>query len=342
MLFYDLEGSIKNPDNLRIITRAILPLDKGSSTYTEYEVDERFVNFINKNEQFEDCLYGATHSHNNMESFFSGTDIKDLEINAPKNNIYLSLIVNNREQMVAKLCFVANTNQSQTIAKALDEFGQEYSVSVDNDNQEYLVIYDCDIEIERAYLREDFIKAVEDIMVVTAYNGYSYGSNFTYNNNYNNNFNSGVSTQSSYSKSYNNTNTYNGILTSGKSLAVKPKTTHPKKKEKDYFIINTIPEFAVNVLISFGDRTTFKDFMDVVDYYSEYEIAPKILQDTFFDNFQATYDEYFPNIKSDQGFKSVLEALLEEYEDYLTVKPSKYNKYIEVLIEAIEKMINKI
>ena len=82
--------------------------------------------------------------------------------------------------------------------------------------------------------------------------------------------------------------------------------------------------------------------MDVIDYYSEYEIAPKILQDTFFDNFQATYDEYFPNIKSDQGFKSVLEALLEEYEDYLTVKPSKYNKYIEVLIEAIEKMINKI
>ena len=105
-----------------------------------------------------------------MDSFFSGTDIRDLEINAPKNNIYLSLIVNNREQMVAKLCFVANTNSSQTVAKALDEFGQEYSVSVDNENQQYLVIYDCDIEIERPYLREDFIQAVEDIMKVPVYN----------------------------------------------------------------------------------------------------------------------------------------------------------------------------
>lgn len=82
--------------------------------------------------------------------------------------------------------------------------------------------------------------------------------------------------------------------------------------------------------------------MDVLEYYIDYEIAPKILQDTFYDNFEATYDEYFPNIKSDEGFKTVLEALLEEYEDFLTVKPSKYNKYIEVLVEAIQKMINKI
>lgn len=278
-----------------------------------------------------------------MDSFFSGTDIRDLEINAPKNNIYLSLIVNNREQMVAKLCFVANTNSSQTVAKALDEFGQEYSVSVDNENQQYLVIYDCDIEIERPYLREDFIQAVEDIMKVPVYN---YWSNFNYCNNYNNNtygvgYNSN-GTISSYSKSY-------GVTPStGKSVPVIPSTIYSKKKdlkrsvEKDYFITNTIPEFSVNVLISFSERATFKDFMDVLEYYIDYEIAPKILQDTFYDNFEATYDEYFPNIKSDEGFKAVLEALLEEYEDFLTVKPSKYNKYIEVLVEAIHKMINKI
>jgi hypothetical protein len=343
LLFYDLEGSIKDPENLRIVTRAILPLDKGNATYTEYEVDERYVNFINKNEQFEDCLYGATHSHNNMESFFSGTDIKDLEINAPKNNIYLSLIVNNKEQMVAKFCFVANTNSSQTTAKALDEFGQEYVINVDNENQQYLVIYDCDIEIERPYLREDFIQAVEDIMTVPVYN---YGSNFNYGNNYSDNiyginYNSN-GTISSYSKSY-------GVTPSkGKSVPLTPSTSYSKKKdlkkdvEKDYFITSTIPEFSVNVLISFSDRATFKDFMDVLEYYIDYEISPKVLQETFFDNFEHIYSEYFPNIKSDEGFRSVLEALLEEYEDFLTIKPSKYNKYIEVLVEAIQKMINKI
>jgi len=282
-------------------------------------------------------------SHNNMESFFSGTDLRDLEINAPKNNIYLSLIVNNKEQMVAKLCFVANTNSSQTTAKALDEFGQEYNVSVNNENQQYLVIYDCDIEIERPYLREDFIQAVEDIMTVPVYN---YGSNFNYGNNYSDNiyginYNSN-GTVSSYSKSY-------GVTPSkGKSVPLTPSTSYSKKKylkkdvEKDYFITSTIPEFSVNVLISFSDRATFKDFMDVLEYYIDYEISPKVLQETFFDNFEHIYSEYFPNIKSDEGFRSVLEALLEEYEDFLTIKPSKYNKYIEVLVEAIQKMINKI
>lgn len=281
-----------------------------------------------------------------MDSFFSGTDMRDLEINAPKNNVYLSLIVNNKEQMVAKLCFVANTGSSQTTAKALDEFGQEYVVSVDNENQQYLVIYDCDIDIERAYLREDFIEAVEDIMKVPTYGNYSYGSNHTYSNNYGSSYNSNYNngTVSSYSKSYSSI-----TPTTGKSIPVIPSTaTFTKKKrpkkdvEKDYYITNTIPEFAVNVLISFADRVTFKDFMDVLDFYTEYEIAPKLLQEAFFDNFETTYAEYFPNVKSDEGFKTVLEALLEEYEDFLTAKPSKYNKYIEVLIEAIEKMINKI
>ena len=276
-----------------------------------------------------------------MDSFFSGTDIKDLEINAPKNNIYLSLIVNNKEQMVAKMCFIANIGSFQTVAKAFDENGHEYDVNLDNDEKQYLIIYDCDIEIKRANLRDDFIKAVDDIMVEPVY---SYGSNFTYGNNFNNNYGSSVSTQSSYSKSYNSNNTFSNVPPVGKSFAVKQKPITYKKKEskKDYYITNNIPDFATNVLITFADRTTFKDFLDVIDYYSEYEIAPKVLQDTFFDNFQATYDEYFHNIKSDQGFKSVLEALLEEYEDYLTVKPSKYNKYIEVLVDAVQKMINKI
>lgn len=170
-------------------------------------------------------LTDNSESHNNMESFFSGTDLRDLEINAPKNNIYLSLIVNNKEQMVAKLCFVANTNSSQTTAKALDEFGQEYVVNVDNENQQYLVIYDCDIEIERPYLREDFIQAVEDIMTVPVYN---YGSNFNYGNNYSDNiyginYNSN-GTISSYSKSY-------GVTPSkGKSVPLTPSTSYSKKK----------------------------------------------------------------------------------------------------------------
>lgn len=326
LLFYDFEGSIKDPENIKITTRAILPLDKGSSTFTEYEIDERFVNFINKNEQFEDCLYGPVHSHNTMNSFFSGTDVQDLEINAPKNNIYLSLIVNNKEQMVAKLCFIANLDSSGVKAKALDETGKEYFLEVESFKENYLIVYNCDIEIRRP-LRKDFIEAVEEIdKIVPRYTVYT---NSIYSPD---NFNK----TTPYSKTY------------GSSVTTTSNYTYPSKKNKknkpikNYYITEKIPDFAVNVLIDYNERITFKDVMDVINYYVDYDIHTNVLNKIFLDNFESTFEEYFSNIKDNTVVKYILEELYAEYEEYLTVKPSKTNKYLEVLLNSIQSMIDKI
>jgi hypothetical protein len=50
-----------------------------------------------------------------MKAFFSGTDNDELKINAPNYNYYLSLIVNNNMEMVAKVAMFGKADQSITI-----------------------------------------------------------------------------------------------------------------------------------------------------------------------------------------------------------------------------------
>ena len=66
-LFYTTEGSIEKPGTFKITLKTILPLDMGDSGYTEYHLDDRFIDFIE--EDFEErCNWklGHIHSHNVM------------------------------------------------------------------------------------------------------------------------------------------------------------------------------------------------------------------------------------------------------------------------------------
>ena len=70
ILFYKTEGSIQNPETFKIILEDILPLHKGTSTYTEYTFDERVVEYMMENEHLEECKIGHIHSHNTMGVLF--------------------------------------------------------------------------------------------------------------------------------------------------------------------------------------------------------------------------------------------------------------------------------
>ena len=66
-LFYTTEGSIEKPGTFKITLKTILPLDMGSAAYTEYHLDDRFIDFIE--EDFEErCTWklGHIHSHNKL------------------------------------------------------------------------------------------------------------------------------------------------------------------------------------------------------------------------------------------------------------------------------------
>ncbi len=150
-LFYTTEGSIDKPGTFKITLKTILPLDMGSQAYTEYKLDDRFMDFIE--EDFEErCTWklGHIHSHNTMGVFFSGTDMAELNDNAPAHNFYLSLIVNNYMDFIAKVAFIGEAKkdikQVPYTAKTAD--GHDYVIEKQDfvvDNRK-LFIYDCEID----------------------------------------------------------------------------------------------------------------------------------------------------------------------------------------------------
>ena len=171
-LFYTTEGSIENPETFKITLKTILPLDMGSSAYTEYNLDERFMDFIE--EDFEErCTWklGHIHSHNSMAVFFSGTDMAELNDNAPAHNFYLSLIVNNAMDFIAKVAFIGEAKKDikQVPYTAKNVFGIDYIIEKQDFevNTQKLFLYDCEIftPLHKVEVSEQFAAQVAKIMI---------------------------------------------------------------------------------------------------------------------------------------------------------------------------------
>lgn len=139
ILWYDIEGSIKDPENMTITPREILLMDIGTKVHTEYKFTSEVQKFImSKNLML--CKYGHIHSHNSMGVYFSGEDDAELNDNCLNHNYYVSLIVNNYMEMIAKVVF-----KGQVVSFVCpDEDGEAYDLSVEGLNPTMLV-YDCDI-----------------------------------------------------------------------------------------------------------------------------------------------------------------------------------------------------
>lgn len=67
------------------------------------------------NPELLDYKVGHIHSHHDMQVFFSGTDNMELMDNAPNHNHYLSLIINNKNEMVARIAYVVKEKLVQAI-----------------------------------------------------------------------------------------------------------------------------------------------------------------------------------------------------------------------------------
>lgn len=168
-LFYTLEGSIKKPEKMKVILKDILPLDKGTSAYTSYELDNRFIDYMSADEERLDWRLGHIHSHNTMGVFFSGTDTAELNDNCQAHNFYLSLIVNNFMDFVARIAIAADfeTNITKKFT-ALDENGENYVIGQEKVNykQTKMYWYDCEVisPKEQVVVGEEFSANVNEIL----------------------------------------------------------------------------------------------------------------------------------------------------------------------------------
>ena len=101
-LFYKVEGSLS--DNSLVATCVdIFVMDIGTGTYTEYNEAPAVISYMCEHPELleEGVFEGLIHSHNNMPTFFSGTDTNTLIEEGTNANHFLSLIVNNAGKYTA-------------------------------------------------------------------------------------------------------------------------------------------------------------------------------------------------------------------------------------------------
>lgn len=147
MLFYETEGEFGD-ENFKVIAKGLFLLDIGNKTYTEYDPgDPDLIKFLMANPEALALKKGHIHSHNNMDVFFSGTDNSELVDNCEFHNFYVSLIVNNRNEMCAKIAFKAkSTSENHLTISYLNQEGKEKQKKlVGKKESDNVYVYKCEI-----------------------------------------------------------------------------------------------------------------------------------------------------------------------------------------------------
>lgn len=149
VLFFTVEGAFED-NSLIIRCEDIYVMDIGSGSYTEFNMSPDVASYMASNSQLLDCQMGLIHSHNNMDTFFSGTDIRTLEEEGLDRNHFVSLIVNNRGDYTATITRRL-TNKCITESFCYPSFGNIQISETRNSrgsSAEELEYYYLDIEIE--------------------------------------------------------------------------------------------------------------------------------------------------------------------------------------------------
>lgn len=143
-LFFTHEGSFENND-LVIRCVDIYIMDIGTQAYTEFDMNPDVISYMCENPELLDCQMGLIHSHNNMSTFFSGTDTATLKEEGRDRNNFVSLIVNNAGSYAAAI--TRRIKSKQVMESVSYEF---FGDGEKQDTKEY--VSDAD-EIEWFYLK---------------------------------------------------------------------------------------------------------------------------------------------------------------------------------------------
>ena len=143
-LFFTHEGSFENND-LVIRCVDIYIMDIGTQAYTEFDINPDVIAYMCENPELLDCQMGLIHSHNNMSTFFSGTDTATLKEEGRDRNNFVSLIVNNAGSYTAAITRRIKSKQvKESVSYEFFGDGEKH------DTKEY--VSDAD-EIEWFYLK---------------------------------------------------------------------------------------------------------------------------------------------------------------------------------------------
>lgn len=118
ILFYRVNGSFED-GTLEVDCVDIYQMDEGSTGYTEFDMSADVMNYMVEHPELisEDIFQGLIHSHNNMSTFFSGTDTGTLLAEGSDVNHFVSLIVNNAGVYTAGI-----TRRVSVVQKVSEEY----------------------------------------------------------------------------------------------------------------------------------------------------------------------------------------------------------------------------
>lgn len=143
-LFFTYEGSFENND---LVIRCVdfYLMDIGTQAYTEFDMNPDVIAYMCSNPELLDCQIGLLHSHNNMSTFLSGTDLQTLKEEGRDRNNFVSLIVNNAGSYTAAITRRIKTKQvKESVSYEFFGDGEKH------DSEEYKSEED---EIEWFYLK---------------------------------------------------------------------------------------------------------------------------------------------------------------------------------------------
>jgi hypothetical protein len=152
-LFFNYSGSFEN-DDLTITCKDIYVMDIGTQTYTEFDMSPDVISYMTENPELLDCQMGLIHSHNNMSTFFSGTDTATLREEGTDRNNFVSLIVNNSGNYTAAITrkvLVENIQASVTyelFGEGRKTIKEEYSSSKEKIEWFYLKVEKAEVDAE--------------------------------------------------------------------------------------------------------------------------------------------------------------------------------------------------
>lgn len=159
-LFYTVEGSFE--DNSLVITcKDIYVSDIGSATYTEFDHNADIVAYQAMNDLL-DCYTGLIHSHNQMATFFSGTDRNTLIEEGMDMPHFLSLIVNNAGVYTAKITRRVSLQTSKITYPTFG--GESKSEEVESTVNEYIEAFPLEIDVqEDTSIKDEVTQRIKEI-----------------------------------------------------------------------------------------------------------------------------------------------------------------------------------
>lgn len=141
-----------------IIVHAIYLMDVGTATATDFYGNSDMAELLVDNPDLSELVFKngyrfiqcKVHSHNNMPSFFSqgagASDQQDLEDNSKGQDMYLSIVVNNKMEFFARACRWVKTEETVKTVQVLHNGKyQNYSYKVPARSEK--IVQDCSVQL---------------------------------------------------------------------------------------------------------------------------------------------------------------------------------------------------